>query len=80
MIGVNFSPVENLNIALKYEMKTILELTNKTKVDDLGLFPDGAKSRNDLPAILGVGVGYDAGLVEAQLSYNMYFNKGVDWG
>jgi len=80
MIGVNFSPVENLNIALKYEMKTILELTNKTKVDDLGLFPDGAKSRNDLPAILGVGVGYDAGLLEAQLSYNMYFNKGVDWG
>jgi long-chain fatty acid transport protein len=80
MIGVNFSPFENLNIALKYEMKTILELTNKTKVDDLGLFPDGAKSRNDLPAILGVGVGYDAGLVEAQLSYNMYFNKGVDWG
>jgi long-chain fatty acid transport protein len=44
------------------------------------LFPDGAKSRNDIPAILGVGVGYDAGLVEAQLSYNMYFNKGVDWG
>ena len=80
MIGVNFSPVENLNIALKYEMKTILELTNKTKVDDLGLFPDGAKSRNDIPAILGVGVGYDAGLLEAQLSYNMYFNKGVDWG
>jgi long-subunit fatty acid transport protein len=80
MIGVNFSPVENLNIAVKYEMKTILELTNKTKVDDLGLFPDGAKSRNDLPAILGVGVGYDAGLVEAQLSYNMYFNKGVNWG
>jgi opacity protein-like surface antigen len=80
MIGVNFSPVENLNIAVKYEMKTILKLTNKTKVDDLGLFPDGAKSRNDVPAILGVGVGYDAGLVEAQLSYNMYFNKGVDWG
>ncbi len=80
MIGVNFSPVENLNIAVKYEMKTILELTNKTKVDDLGLFPDGAKSRNDIPAILGVGVGYDAGMVEAQLSYNMYFNKGVDWG
>lgn len=80
MIGVNFSPVENLNIALKYEMKTFLELTNNTKVDDLGLFPDGAKSSNDIPAILGVGVGYNAGLVEAQLSYNMYFNKGVAWG
>ena len=43
-------------------------------------FPDGAKSRNDIPAILGAGVGYNAGLVEAQLSYNLYFNKGVNWG
>lgn len=80
MIGVNFSPSEHLNIAIKYEHKTILNLTNSTKVDDLGLFPDGAKSSSDIPAILGVGVGYNAGLVEAQLSYNMYFNKGVAWG
>lgn len=80
MIGVNISPIENLNIALKYEMKTALELTNNTTVDDMGLFPDGAKSRNDIPAILGAGVGYNAGLVEAQLSYNLYFNKGVNWG
>jgi len=80
MIGINFSPAENLNIAIKYEHKTILNLTNSTKVDDMGLFPDGQKTRNDLPAILGVGIGYDAGLVEAQFSYNMYFNKGVDWG
>jgi long-chain fatty acid transport protein len=80
MIGINYSPFENLNIAVKYEMKTVLELTNNTKVDDLGLFPDGAKSRNDLPAILGVGIGYNAGVVETQLSYNMYFNKNVDWG
>jgi len=80
MIGINISPTENLNIALKYEMETKLELTNDTKVDDLGLFPDGGKSRNDLPAILGVGVGYRTAGVEAQLSYTMYFNKGVDWG
>lgn len=80
MIGVNISPIENLNIALKYEMKTALELTNNTTVDDMGLFPDKAKSRNDIPAILGAGVGYNAGLVEAQLSYNLYFNKGVNWG
>lgn len=80
MIGINLSPVENLNIAVKYEMKTKLELTNNTTVDDLGLFPDGAPYRNDIPAVLGLGAGYDAGLVEAQLSYTMYFNKGVNWG
>ncbi len=80
MVGINISPVENLNIAVKYEMKTTLELTNSTKVDDLGLFPDGESMRSDIPAILGVGVGYNAGIVEGQFSYNLYFNKDVEWG
>lgn len=80
MVGVEIAPNENWNIALKYEMKTKLELENNTTVDNLGLFPDGAKSRNDLPAILAAGVGYRNDRFEAQLSYNMYFNKGVDWG
>lgn len=80
MVGVEIAPNENWNIALKYEMKTMLELENSTTVDDMGLFPDGAKSRNDLPAIFAAGVGYRNDRFEAQLSYNMYFNKGVDWG
>ncbi len=61
-------------------MKTVLELENNTTIDEMGLFPDGAKSRNDLPAILAAGVGYRNEKFEAQLSYNMYFNKGVGWG
>jgi long-chain fatty acid transport protein len=80
MVGINFSPAENLNIALKYEMKTTLGLTNNTTVDDMGLFPDGNISQSDIPAILAAGVGYQTELIEAQLSYNMYFNKGVGWG
>jgi long-subunit fatty acid transport protein len=81
MLGIQISPAENLNIAVKYEMKTILKLTNDTEVDDLGLFPDGAESRNDVPAILGIGVGYKpADWLETQFSYTGYFNKGVDWG
>jgi long-subunit fatty acid transport protein len=81
MVGLNFSPTDNLNIALKYEHKTKLELTNSTTVDDLGLFPDGQKSRSDIPAILAVGIGYQPiDMLEAQLSYNLYFDKGVDWG
>lgn len=81
MLGVQISPAENLNIAVKYEMKTILKLTNDTEVDDLGLFPDGAESRNDVPAILGIGIGYKpADWLETQFSYTGYFNKGVDWG
>lgn len=81
MLGIQISPAENLNIAVKYEMKTILKLTNDTEVDDLGLFPDGAESRNDVPAVLGIGVGYKpADWLEIQFSYTGYFNKGVDWG
>lgn len=80
MVGVELAPNENWNIALKYEMKTVLQLENSTVVDDMGLFPDGAKSRNDLPAIFAAGVGYRNDKLEAQLSYNMYFNKGVNWG
>jgi long-subunit fatty acid transport protein len=82
IVGINISPVENLNFSLKYEMKTKLELENKPGESDNysdQLFGEGV--RNDIPAILGVGLGYESGLIEAQLSANMYFNKGVDaWG
>ena len=81
MIGVNISPNDDWNIGIKYEHKTVLKLTNATKVDDLGLFPDKAETRSDVPGILGLGVGYrGVKWLEAQLSYNMYFNKGVNWG
>jgi len=81
IIGVSLNLSEDLNIGIKYEHITYMTLTNDTEVDDLGLFPDGAESASDVPAILSVGVGY-TGLdwLEAQLSYTGYFNKGVDWG
>lgn len=81
MIGINISPAENLNIALKYEMQTKLELKNNTSVDDLGLYPDGNTTRNDIPAVLTAGIGYQpAGWLEAQLSYTMFFDKNINWG
>ena len=81
IIGFNYSPNEDWTIALKYEFETKLTLENETDVDDMGLFPDGAESSNDIPAILAAGIGY-RGLdwLEAQLSYNLYFDKGVDYG
>lgn len=81
IIGVNINLSEDLNVGIKYEHTTYMTLTNDTEVDELGLFPDGAKSASDVPAILSVGVGYK-GLdwLEAQLSYTGYFNKGVSWG
>jgi long-chain fatty acid transport protein len=81
IIGVNINVNDQLNIAVKYEFETKLQLTNKTSVDDLGLFPDGNKSNSDVPAILAVGVGYKPNkMIESQLSFNYYFDKGVEWG
>jgi long-subunit fatty acid transport protein len=81
IIGVNFSPNDDLNIAVKYEHRTYMNLTNNTTVDDLGLFPDGQSVDSDIPGILGIGVGY-RGLdwLEAQVSYTEYFNKNINWG
>jgi long-subunit fatty acid transport protein len=81
IIGVNISPNEYLNIALKYEHKTYLTVENNTTQDDLGLFPDGSISRADIPGIISAGIGYtDDYWFEAQLSYNYYLDKYVDWG
>ncbi|MFV0590421.1 MAG: OmpP1/FadL family transporter [Draconibacterium sp.] len=81
IIGVNINPNEDWNIALKYEHKTYMKLENETTIDEMGLFPDGAKTQNDVPAIFTAGVGY-RGLkwLEAQLSYNLYFDKKVSYG
>ncbi len=81
ILGLNISPNENINIGLRYEHKTYLTLKNATKVDDLGIFPDGADVNSDVPGILGIGIGYtDNDWFEVQLSFNMAFDKGVDWG
>jgi long-chain fatty acid transport protein len=100
IIGVNISPIDALNIGIKYEFATKLELKNSTaedKVtglpmggligfDPLGagriyLFPDGAKTRGDLPALLTLGVSFDVG---SKLSlyggFHYYFDKSANYG
>ena len=81
ILGVNLSLCEGLNIGMKYEFMTKLTLTNATKVDGTGMFPDKAKTSSDIPAIFSVGVDYK--LTKNLLlstSFNHYYDKGVDWG
>ncbi len=81
ILGANFNFGEQLNVGIKYEFKTILELTNETPVDDLGVFPDGKKDNYDIPAFLAMGIGYKpTDWLETQLSYNLFFDKNVGWG
>ncbi|MGB4705321.1 MAG: hypothetical protein WBI18_09665 [Candidatus Saccharicenans sp.] len=80
ILSLCFTPNESLALTLKYEFKTKLELTNKTTKDDTGMFPDGAKFRNDIPAILSAGLRYSMTPVfRSYLSFNYYFDKNANW-
>lgn len=80
VVGFNFLPMDGLNVSLRYEFKTKVELTNKTERDDLGMFPDGEKSRSDLPAMFSLGVGYALmPELRAMLSFNHWCDKNIDW-
>jgi len=81
ILSINISPVENLNIALKYEFKTKLDLTTKV-IDNKGggVFFDGDKVIADMPAMLAAGVEFKP--VERLMvtgSMNYYFDKDVDY-
>jgi len=59
IIGVNYH-YNNLNIGVKYEFKTSLNVENDTKVNSTGnpLYDDGVNTPNDIPAYLAIGAEY----------------------
>lgn len=79
ILSLDFHPMDNLNIALKYEFETKLEFTNDTTKDDVGMFPNGAKTRLDIPAFLSVGANYGItkGL-RATASFDYFFDTTAD--
>jgi long-chain fatty acid transport protein len=89
-LSVNLSPTENINIGIKYEMATKLELVNETAKDlligytatgtPITMFPDGEKIRNDMPAMLALGVDYTISNVKVSLGTNYFFDKSADYG
>lgn len=89
--SVNITPTENLNVSIKYEMATKLEMTNDTKEDllvgftassdSITQFPDGEKFRSDMPAMLAVGVEYRIiPKLKIALGANYFFDKAADYG
>lgn len=81
IIGVNMKFSDKLNVALKYEYKADMMLTNKTVVDDVNLFPNGAKTPNDMPSMLAVGVSFKP-FEKLNLSggFHLYFDKTANYG
>lgn len=61
--GWGISPVLSLyfnkdswSAAARYEFRTNIDIKNSTKVDNIGLFADGAKSAYDQPALLSLAL------------------------
>jgi len=79
IVGADVAPMPGLNIGLRYEMITKLELTTDITKDEAGLFGTDPVQA-DMPAILALGVSY-AILPElsAQASFNYYMNTSVNW-
>lgn len=80
ILSLHLNPIDELNIGIRYELNTKLELENETAVDDTGMFPDGALTNNDIPAILSAGAEYEVtdGLRLAATA-NLFFDKNANW-
>ena len=81
IIGINVHLSDRINLAARYEHHTKIELTNDTEVDDVGLFPDGAKTRGDLPGMFALGADISPiQKLKFGVSFNYYLDKGAYYG
>jgi long-chain fatty acid transport protein len=74
ILGLDIRPLDNLLIGLKYEFGTKLSITNNTRVDDTGLYPDGAVNRNDIPALLTIGAQYTLNKLKVSGGYHHFYD------
>ena len=80
IFGVNIAPTEKLNIGLRYETKTSIDLRTDEKTDDIDLITDGFKRNRDMPALLGLGVSYKfTPKIKVDANFTWYLNNDVDW-
>ena len=81
VIGLYLTPVEGLGLSIRYEGQADMTLVNDTEIDGSGLFPDKGETPSDMPAMLATGLSYKLlPSLRIEGSYNIYFNKDVDWG
>lgn len=75
IIGLNFS-YDKLNVGIKYEFKTNLNVENKTKRDDTGMFNDGVNTPHDIPSLLTIGASYQIlPSLQASVGYHHFFDS-----
>lgn len=74
ILGLDFK-WKKWNVGVKYEFNTKLNVENKTRVDDTGLFKDGVNTPHDIPSMLTVGVSYEIlPVLRASIGYHHFFD------
>ncbi|OFX24188.1 MAG: hypothetical protein A2041_15205 [Bacteroidetes bacterium GWA2_31_9b] len=89
IIGLNLS-FDKLNIGMKYEFMTKIEMENNTTKDfttgfdgatPVTMFPDGEKFRSDMPAMFAIGADYKmTEKFSVATGFHYYFDKGANYG
>lgn len=80
ILSLHLTPIENLKIGIRYEYNTKVELKNETTKDDVGLYPDGQKTRSDVPPVLALGADYAiTPQFRASVSYTLFLETQTDW-
>ena len=89
VIGVDWKINDHWNVSAKYEFKTKMNLKNSSQMSEmakllantpqgeaLGQFKDGAKVREDIPALLALGAQYSPiEKVRIDAAYHQFFDK-----
>lgn len=74
ILGLDFK-MNKWNVGVKYEFNTKLNVENKTRVDDTGLFVNGVNTPHDIPSLLTVGVSYEIlPVLRASVGYHHFFD------
>ena len=84
IIGINIAPTKELNIGIRYETKTSIDLKTDVNKDTVpGGLPglvDGAKRNRDMPPLLGLGVSYKINpKIKVDANFTWYLNNDVNW-
>lgn len=75
VLGADFN-YRKLNVGVKYEFRSSLNVENKTKIDDTGMFADGVNTPHDIPALLTVGASYEIlPVLRVSAGYHQFFDK-----
>ncbi|MDH8701293.1 long-chain fatty acid transport protein [Dysgonomonadaceae bacterium PH5-43] len=82
ILGVNFN-WQKLNVGVKYEFNTHLNVENKTSINTTGMaaFDEGVNTPHDIPSLLTIGASYDIiEPVTVSVGYHHFFDANASMG